>query len=81
MCVVGGGFGPCLTHIITTSLMTNLTLPLAPIYTVAAGQNNAITKAYYDHLVGEINRGTVKKAVCRIDHPKFNHTSYHLISI
>ena len=43
---------------------------------------NAITKEYYDFLVGEINRGTMKKAVCRVEYPEYgNYTTYHLISI
>lgn len=43
---------------------------------------NAITKDYYYFLVGEINRGTMKKAVCRVEYPEFGgYTTYHLISI
>lgn len=41
---------------------------------------NQITKEYYNFLVGEINRGTMKKAVCRIENYTFGITSYHLIS-
>lgn len=41
---------------------------------------NMITKEYYDFLVGEINRGTIKKAVCRVEYPNFGYTSYHLLS-
>lgn len=41
---------------------------------------NQITKEYYDFLVGEINRGTIKKAVCRIENHTFGKTSYYLIS-
>jgi hypothetical protein len=47
----------------------------------APSRANEITKEYYNHLVGEINRGTVKKAVCRVENLKFNTISYHLISI
>jgi hypothetical protein len=41
---------------------------------------NAITKEYYWFLVGEINRGTMKKAVCRIENHTFGTESYYLIS-
>lgn len=44
--------------------------------------SNAITKDYYYFLVGEINRGTMKKAVCRVEYLEYgNYTTYHLISI
>jgi hypothetical protein len=62
-------------------MRTNYTLPQKPIDTVAAKPANQITEEYYNHLVGEINRGTIQKAVCRIFDARFNHTSYHLISI
>jgi hypothetical protein len=42
---------------------------------------NQITKEYYNHLVGEINRETVRMAVCRIEDKRFNSTSYYLISV
>lgn len=45
-----------------------------------ASSSNQITKGYYNHLIGEINRGTVQKAVCAIHHKKFDYTTYHLIS-
>lgn len=61
--------------------MTNFTLPKSPVYTVAASNANQITKEYYNHLIGEINRGTVKKAVCSIYYKRFNYTTYHLISL
>lgn len=48
--------------------------------TFPATRGNAISKAYYDFLLGEINRGTMKKAVCRFEYPQFNYISYHLIS-
>ena len=48
--------------------------------TIAPTQANAITKEYYWHLVGEINRGVVKAAVCRIETLPFGTFSYHLIS-
>jgi len=59
---------------------TNFNLPSKPIHTVAASQANEITKEYYWHLVGEINRGVVLKAVCRIENKIFGTTSFHLIS-
>ena len=42
--------------------------------------SNQITKSYYNFLVGEINRGTIRKAVCVIENKIFGVTSYHLIS-
>ena len=60
---------------------TNFTLPSRSIHTVAASFVNEITKDYYWFLVGEINRGTIFKAVCRIENTKFGTISYHLISI
>lgn len=45
-----------------------------------ANNSNQITKEYYDFLVGEINRGTIKKPVCRIENKVFGTVSYHLIS-
>jgi hypothetical protein len=60
---------------------TNFNLPIGkPINTTAANHGNAITKQYYDFLVGEINRGTIHKAVCRIENTVFGSISYHLIS-
>lgn len=41
---------------------------------------NRITKDYYNFLVGEINRGTIRKAVCRIENHTFGTVSYYLIS-
>lgn len=62
--------------------MVHFTLPPKnPICTVRASQGNAITKTYYNSLLGEINRGTIHKAVCRIENKIFNTVSYHLISI
>jgi len=60
---------------------TNFTLPKEAIYTVPASHANEITKDYYNFLVGEINRGTIKRAVCRIESLLFGTVSYHLISI
>ena len=61
--------------------MTNYNLPNKPIQTFPASSGNAITKSYYDFLVGEINRGTIQKAVCRIENKRLhNAISYHLIS-
>jgi hypothetical protein len=52
-------------------LVTNVT---------SAQTGNEITRDYYWHLVGEINRGTKIAAVCRVENLKFGVTSYHLIS-
>lgn len=41
---------------------------------------NQITENYYWFLVGEINRGTIKKAVCRIENKTFDTVYYYLIS-
>jgi len=61
--------------------MTNYTLPSKKsIPTFPASQGNQITKEYYNFLVGEINRGTILKAVCRIENKVFGTTSYYLIS-
>lgn len=51
------------------------------IDTFPAHCGNQITKEYYDFLVGEINRGTILKAVCRIENKTFGVTSYYLISV
>ena len=59
----------------------NLNLPSNPIDTVAASRCNQITPSYYWFLVGEINRGVIHKAVCRIENLNHGVTSYHLISI
>lgn len=50
------------------------------VYTFPCSQSNQITESYYWFLVGEINRGTVKKAVCRIENKRFGAVSYYLIS-
>lgn len=63
------------------TVKTNFTLPSTPIDTVSASLDNEITKEYYNHLVGEINRGTIKKAVCVKQYFPFGTTSYHLISL
>ena len=61
--------------------MLHFTLPQKPIHTVAASRENEITKDYYNFLVGEINRGTQYKAVCKVENTRFGVTSYHLISL
>ena len=62
--------------------MKNFNLPKKEIDTLPASQGNAITKEYYNFLVGEINRGTIHRAVCKIDDKRFhNSISYHLISL
>lgn len=61
--------------------MTNFNIPQGKsIDTYPASSSNQITKEYYNHLIGEINRGTVLKAVCRIENKIFGVTSYYLIS-
>jgi len=61
--------------------MTNINLPIGKnIDTFPTSSSNQITKEYYDFLVGEINRGTIFKAVCRIENKIFGVTSYFLIS-
>jgi len=61
--------------------MTNYNIPKGiSINTYPPSSSNMITKKYYNHLVGEINRGTVHKAVCRIENSTFNTISYYLIS-
>jgi hypothetical protein len=63
-------------------MSTNYNFPKGKsIDTFPPTQSNAITKEYYDFLVGEINRGTMLKAVCRIENKIFGTMSYHLISI
>lgn len=50
------------------------------INTYPASSSNQITKEYYNFLVGEINRGTIFRVVCRIENKIFGTVSYHLIS-
>ena len=61
--------------------MTNFTIHPEAGVTFGASRSNQITKEYYDFLVGEINRGTIKKAVCRIYNEIFGVTSYHLLTV
>ena len=61
--------------------MTNFNLPIGKtIDTFPASQSNQISKEYYNFLVGEINRGTILRGVCRIENKIFGTTSYYLIS-
>jgi hypothetical protein len=61
--------------------MTNYNFPAnKEVDTFPTSQSNQITKEYYDFLIGEINRGTIAKAVCRIENKTFGNTSYYLIS-
>ena len=61
--------------------MANYTLPIGkPIYTFPPSTGNQITKAYYNSIIGEINRGILHKAVCKIENKVFGVTSYYLIS-
>ena len=61
--------------------MSHYNLPIGKsIDTYPAHQGNQITKEYYNFLVGEINRGTMFKAVCRIENKVFGTENYYLIS-
>ena len=63
------------------TIRTNITGPAGFIETFPASRSNNITKAYYDFLVGEINRGAIRnKVVCRKEHLAHGHVSYYLIS-
>ena len=60
---------------------TNFNLPQdASIYTYPASNSNEITRDYYNFLVGEINRGTIRRAVCRVENQTFDTIRYFLIS-
>lgn len=59
----------------------NYNLPKTSIHTTPATRGNEITERYYWFLVGEINRGTMMKAVCRVENVIFGVFSYHLISL
>ena len=50
------------------------------IQTTSPCSGNQIKEDYYWFLVGEINRCTIKKAVCRIENKTFDTVSYYLIS-
>lgn len=54
--------------------------PNKDIETYPASSSNRITREYYNMLIGEINRGTIYKAVCRIENKIFGTISYYLIS-
>ena len=43
--------------------------------------SNNITPEYYNHLVGEINRRTIKAAVCSLYYPQFGVTYYYRVDI
>ena len=60
--------------------MIHFTLPKKEITTFPCSSSNRITKEYYNFLVGEINRGTIIKAVCSVTDKRFNYTAYYLIS-
>lgn len=61
-------------------MASHITRPTKSIYTYPPHQGNQITKEYYNHLVGEINRGTIYKAVCCVENKRFGTTAYYLIS-
>lgn len=52
------------------------------IQTYPHGRSNQISEGYYNHLVGEINRGTVKAAVLKTEDKRFfnRNVKYFLIS-
>lgn len=52
---------------------------VASIY--SASSSNQISKEYYYHLVGEINRGTMVSAVCEVYNIIFGTSSYHLLTM
>lgn len=61
--------------------MQHVTAPIGrSIGTYPPHQGNQITKEYYNFLVGEINRGTIYRAVCSIENKRFGSISYYLIS-
>lgn len=42
--------------------------------------SNAITKEYYFHLIGEINKKVLRCAVCKVENLSFNTTDYYLLT-
>lgn len=54
--------------------------PDKQINTYPPSNSNQITKDYYNTLIGEINRGVISKAICRIENSTFDNVSYYLIS-
>jgi len=62
-------------------MTTNFNLPNKPITLYPTSSGNRITKEYYNFLVGEINRGVIHKAVCKVTDERFyNAVSYYLVS-
>lgn len=59
----------------------NFVLPEKPINTVPAKTANEISREYYNMLIGPIRNGEIYKAVCSKFYPRFNYTTYHLISL
>lgn len=61
--------------------MIHYNLPLNKQIDIYPPSNsNRITKDYYNALIGEINRGTILKAICRIENLTFDTVSHYLIS-
>jgi len=58
----------------------NYTFPKEAIDTTSASTANEITKSYYDFLVGCINNGLMRKAVCKRTLIEYGYESYYLIS-
>ena len=52
------------------------------IQTYPHGRSNQITEGYYNHLVGEINRGTANAAVLKTEDKRYfnRNVKYFLIS-
>ena len=71
----------CQKEITITDMSQHITAHKEVQVTFAASDSNAITKDYYNFLVGNINRGTIKSAVCEIVNEVFGVTSYHLLTV
>lgn len=48
-----------------------------------ATNSNQITEEYYNVLIGQINRGTCSKKVCRVlrSNGSYKYFTYHLVSV
>lgn len=50
-------------------------------YIFPCANSNQISQEYYNHLVGEINRRTIKAAVCSLYYPQFKVTYFYRVDI
>lgn len=50
------------------------------VHEFPVSRGNEITKEYYWFLVGEINRGTIRKSVCRVENHTHGTERYFLTS-